>query len=128
MEAIQSGYPSIDKPWLKYYSKEDLEIDIPDCSIYEYLNRRSSGYGEYTALEYFGKRIKYRELFLQIEKSAKALLAFGVAAGSVVSVCLPNTPEVVYLIYAINRIGAVANMLDIRCGVQTLQKSIKDAG
>ncbi len=128
MEAIQSGYPSIDKPWLKYYSKEDLEIDIPDCSIYEYLNRSSSGYGEYTALEYFGKRIKYRELFLQIEKSAKALLAFGVAAGSVVSVCLPNTPEVVCLIYAINRIGAVANMLDIRCGVQTLQKSIKDAG
>ena len=22
------GYPSIDKPWLKYYSEEDISIDI----------------------------------------------------------------------------------------------------
>ena len=24
-----TGYPSIDKPWLKYYSKEAIEAEMP---------------------------------------------------------------------------------------------------
>lgn len=31
-----TGYPSIDKPWLKYYSGEAINAPLPKCTIYEY--------------------------------------------------------------------------------------------
>lgn len=47
----------------------------------------------------------------QIDKCAKALTAYGVRKGDVVSLCVLAMPEAVYLLYAINKIGAIANML-----------------
>lgn len=32
-----TGYPSIDRPWLKYYSNEAKNQKFPECTIYEYL-------------------------------------------------------------------------------------------
>lgn len=32
-----TGYPSIDKPWLKYYTEEAVNAPLPECTIYEYL-------------------------------------------------------------------------------------------
>lgn len=32
-----TGYPSIDRPWLKYYSAEAINTPLPECTIYEYL-------------------------------------------------------------------------------------------
>lgn len=32
-----TGYTSIDKPWLKYYSEEAISAPLPECTIYEYL-------------------------------------------------------------------------------------------
>ena len=122
-----TGYPSIDKPWLKYYSEEELNIEIPSCSIYENMYRHANGNSKEIAIEYMGRKITYKELFFNIDKVARALKAVGVCKGDVVSVCLPNIPEALYLFYAINRIGAVANMLDVRCGGPTLKKAIMDA-
>lgn len=39
-----TGYPSIDKSWLKYYTKEQVETPIPACSLYEYLYEKNKGY------------------------------------------------------------------------------------
>ena len=30
-----TGYPSIDKPWLKYYSDEAIKTPLPECTIFE---------------------------------------------------------------------------------------------
>ena len=30
-----TGYPSIDKPWLKYYSEEAIHSAVPECSAYQ---------------------------------------------------------------------------------------------
>lgn len=120
-----TGYPSIDKPWLKYYSKEAERITIPECSFYEdmYLHsRHRSG----IAFEYMGLKTSYRKMFYMIDKAAKAFIAVGVHAGDIVSVCLPNIPEVIYVLYAINKIGAIANMLDPRSGEADLRDALVD--
>ena len=36
-EASMTGYPSIDKPWLKYYSQEAINAKLPACTMYEYI-------------------------------------------------------------------------------------------
>lgn len=42
-----TGYPSIDKPWLKYYSEEAKDAPLPECTIYEYLVENNKDYWLY---------------------------------------------------------------------------------
>lgn len=68
-------------------------------------------YLNYIALDYFGKTITYRELFKHIDDAAKAFQAMGVSKGSVVTIMSMQTPETIYSIYALNRLGAIANLI-----------------
>ena len=38
-----TGYPSIDKPWLKYYTDEAINAPLPEGSMYDYMTARNSG-------------------------------------------------------------------------------------
>lgn len=109
-----TGYPSIDKPWLKYYSEKELNYTIPKCKIVDNLYKYIDKYSSEIALEFMNVKVSYAELKNKIELVAKALKELGINEGDTVSVCLPNMPEAVYLFYAINKVGAVANMLDPR--------------
>ena len=101
-----------DEPWLKHYSEEERNLKITDKTIYEYLKSRVERYNyNLVALNYFGKKITYRELFNKIEQASKSLLTYGVKEGDVVTICMPNTPEAIICFYACNNIGAVANMV-----------------
>ncbi len=121
------GYSSIDKQWLKFYNEEDFDLTIPKMSIYDFMNENTKGFDDFTAFEYFGFKVTYREFKEKVEEVKKALVAKGVKQGDVVSVCLPNTPEVGYIFYALNDLGAVANMLDPRTNASTLVESVEDA-
>lgn len=106
-----TGYPSIDKPWLKYYSEEAINAPLPECTIYEYLMENNRDYPDDIALLYLGRKIKYGELFHQIDRTADAFSALGVRPGEIVTVALPSIPEALYVVYALNKIGAVSNMI-----------------
>ena len=32
-----TGFPSIDKPWLKYFSEEELSTPVPEKTVYELI-------------------------------------------------------------------------------------------
>ena len=106
-----TGYPSIDKPWLKYYSEEAINAPLPECTIYEYLKENNRDFPEDIAILYLGRKIKYGELFHQIDRTAAAFAALGVKPGEIVTVALPSIPEALYVVYALNKIGAVFNMI-----------------
>ena len=122
-----TGYPSIDKPWLKYYSEEALNAKMPGCTMYDYIYDKNKEHLEDIALVYFGRKISYGELFQNINKAESAFLAMGVTPGDVVSFISITTPELVYCTYAINKIGAIANMLDPRSSEKTLIQQISMA-
>ena len=44
-----TGYPSIDRPWLKYYSEEAIHAKVPECSMYQYLVEKNKENSEQTA-------------------------------------------------------------------------------
>lgn len=46
-----------------------------------------------------------------VDKTAKALIAYGVKKGDIVTICQTNTPEILYMDYALNKIGAVPNYI-----------------
>lgn len=110
-EKTLTGYPSIDKPWLKYYTEEAIHASLPECTIYEYMYENNKDYPNDIALLYFNRKITYGELFKNIDKTAKAFTAIGVKKGDIVTVAMPSMPEALYCVYALNRLGAVANMI-----------------
>jgi len=102
------------KPWLKYYKKEVIEAKLPENTIYGYIKERNSGELNRIAIEYFGNTLTYKELLEKIDECAKALVALGVRENDIVTICMPTTPEMVYMFYALSKIGAVSNMIDPR--------------
>lgn len=99
--------------WKKYYDKKDMNFDVPNISIYQYLKNKSlsGNYKEHIALEYFGTKITYGEFFKKIDKVAKSFRSQGIRKGDVVTILSANTPESIISFYALNKIGAVANII-----------------
>ena len=67
-----TGYPSIDKPWLKYYSEEAINTPLPECKAFELIRRGNAGHPDDIDLFYFDRKITYLQLFDGSERTAKA--------------------------------------------------------
>lgn len=118
-----TGYASIDKPWLKFYPEEKIKAEVSSANIYKFLKDRVKN-ENLLAINYFGNKITFKELFKRIDDVAKAFLEMGIKSGDVVSLLLANTPENVMCMYALNKIGAIPNMVDLRQKEDKLVHSI----
>lgn len=99
-------------PFFKYENSSlPLGFEIPDFSMFGMLKVTANNQPDTLAYEYFGTKCTYRNLIRKIEEISGAYYALGVRKGDIVTIIMPNTPEAVISIYALNRIGAVANIL-----------------
>lgn len=110
----KTGLPEIDMPWCKYYPKESKNDKVLPYTLYQNLKELNKDNYLEVALKYLGEEIKYYELFNEIEKASKSLYALGVRKGDHVTFSMPNIPEFVYLFYAVNKIGAIACLIEPR--------------
>ncbi len=101
----------MDMPWLKHYGSLPATIDYPRITMEQMLMRACEKYRDKQAYEFLGTKSTFSQLAKDIELAARALIALGVKKDDRVTVCLPNTPHAVIIFYAINKIGAVANMI-----------------
>ena len=122
-----TGYPSKDKPWLKYYDNEAISAPLPEGTMFEMVYKNNKDHLNNTAINYYGRKITYGALFDAIEQASKSFYALGVRAGEIVVVCSVNTPETVYAIYALNRLGAIVNMVDPRANAEGVHKYITES-
>lgn len=119
-----TGYASLDRPWLKYYPIGILTKDLPRKSIYRYVYENNKNYIYRNALNYFGNKITYDEMFKKIDETARALVKSGIKENDIVTICAPTLPETIYLFYALSKIGAIANMVDPRKSKEELAEYI----
>lgn len=77
-------------------------------------------------MNYYGSPITYGEMFGQILRMANVLESEGIHEGDVVTVCMINSPETVCLLFAINKVGAVANMVYGGSVPEDLKKYVTD--
>ena len=97
--------------WHYHHKKLPKNVKYFKGSLYDAVYESTLKYPYNTAIEYENNQITYKQLIKKINKVAKALKALGVNKGDKVTICMPNTPEEVTMFYAINEIGAVANMI-----------------
>ena len=103
--------PHYKTPWLDYYSRKERKIKFTNKSVYHFMKDEVGEDKDFIALNYFENRISYNELFDNINLCARALRSFGVKEKDIVTICLPNMPEAIYIIYACNKIGAIADII-----------------
>ena len=83
---MSTGYPSIDKPWLKYYSQGVEKAPIPELSIYQLIKHSNAKRLDKIALDLRnsandykkGIEITYGQFFSRIEDIAKSYSQLGV--------------------------------------------------
>lgn len=97
--------------WHYHHKKLPKNVKYFEESLYDAVYESALKYPYNTAIEYENNQITYKQLIKKINKVAKALKTLGVNKGDKVTICMPNTPEEVTMFYAINEIGAVANMI-----------------
>ena len=123
-----TGYPSIDKPWLKYYNRNVVEDSIPDFTLYRFLWENNKEYPKDIAINYLGREITYKKTFDMIDQTTSAFRALGVQPGEIVTLALPSIPEALYCVYALNKIGAVANLIHPMPGQSEFVHMLNEVG
>lgn len=114
-----TGKPSIDRPWMKYYSEDMARLQIPDCTLVEYLKMNCPG-EETAAMHYYGTDILWSTVFAQAEAAARSLKAMGFGEGDQIPVFLRSVPEFVYVLLAAEKIGA-----SLLCRDNTLEENVQ---
>lgn len=121
-----TGYASIDKPWQKYYTKEALTAIIPEMTAYQYMVSKNQDNLKTTAINYFGKKISFKEFIEKIDETARRLYNFGISEGDVVTVMSVANPELEILFYALNKLGAIINLIDVRSDYKQIRKYLTE--
>ncbi len=121
-----SGFASIDRPWLKHYTEEQINAKVPEMTCYEALYSANKNHQNEVTMDYFGRKITYKELFKAIEETAKAYQALNIKEGDIVTILGVSTPELVYSFYALNRLGAIPNVIDPRTKPAGINRYLKE--
>ena len=98
-------------PWKEYLGEVPMHIDYFQGTMYEALENIAKSYPSNKAFDFMGKATSYPVLVENVETCAKALKAIGIQEGDKVTIAMPNCPQAVYMFYAVNMVGALANMI-----------------
>ena len=98
-------------PWLKSLGDMPSHLDYFQGSLYEMVANVAEKYPDNVAFDFMGRPTTYRKMMESINQCAKALRTIGVREGDRVTIALPNCPQAIFMFYAVNRIGAIANMI-----------------
>ena len=110
-----------EKKWEKFYSYDKENFNYPESFMYDYLLQSSQDYMDNYCINYLGKRIKFSELFKKINECMFSLVNAGVKEGDIVSICMPTCPETVIVMYALNKMGAIASFIDVRKDAEEIE-------
>lgn len=108
---ISSDKLKVKTPWYSSYKNIPKHLEYKDTSLYRAIYDTAKKYPDFIAYNYFGVKKTYQEFIEEIKECARAFKANGIKEKDVVTICMPNTPEAIIAFYALNMIGAIANMV-----------------
>jgi len=118
---------TVKSPWLDSYDGVPHTLDYPDCSMAQLIFKTAEKYPDIAAYEFFGCKQTFRVFADEIRLCARGLLAVDIKKDDRVTICMPNTPQAVIVFYALNLMGAVANMVHPLSAEEELVGYINDS-
>ena len=99
------------RPWANYVGDVPLNLEYFEGSMFDKVAEVAAKYPDHVAFDFMGRSATYRQLIQEIENCAKALKTIGLREGDKVTIAMPNCPQAIYMFYAVNLVGAIANMI-----------------
>lgn len=107
---------------------QKVDPAFSELSLYEVINKIASQYPHRPALQFMGKITTFEEMSKNISATAAEFERRGISQGDCVALCAPNCPQAIVTLYALNKIGAVAVLLNPLLPSAQLLNQIEDAG
>lgn len=79
-------------------------------TLYESFELCAKANSNKTAIIFYGKRMSFGKLLRLVNKAAFALQRYA-KKDDVVTICMPNSPSAAIAFYAVNKLGAIANLV-----------------
>lgn len=114
-------------PWLRHYGNVPHTLRYPELSMSEMVERTATKYPGFIAYEFMGTSRTYSEFIDEIKQCAKALKALGIKENDRVTIALPNCPQGIIMFYAVNMVGAIANMIHPLSGEGEIEFYLNDS-
>ena len=102
---------TVKMPWLSSLGQVPATLDYFQGSMFEAVEKIAKAYPNNVAFDFMGKSTTYQDMLASIEKCARSLRTIGVREGDRVTIAMPNCPQAIYMLYGVNLIGAIANMV-----------------
>ena len=102
---------SVKTPWEKSMGDVPMHLEYFEGSMVDKVKAVADKYPANIAFDFMGRSTTYRQLIRKIEQCARSLKTIGIREGDTVTIAMPNCPQAIYMFYAVNLVGAVANMI-----------------
>lgn len=112
--------------WYNHQNPELWSAEYPEGSMYGYLSETAKKHLNSCAIEFEGKKLTYKELLQQIDNVARCLQSIGIKKEDRVSIISANIPQAIVSIYAINKTGAIANLIHPLLSANEIENIIKN--
>ena len=116
---------SASAPWRAFYGNTPATLNYPHKTMYQMVSDTARKHPDNSAYIFMGKATSYKSFLQRIDAAAKGLTAMGITRGDRVTICMPNSPQALDCFYALNRIGAIPNMIHPRSAPQEIAFYLK---
>ncbi|MDY2919684.1 MAG: AMP-binding protein [Lentihominibacter sp.] len=98
-------------PWFDHVGEIPRHLEYFGGTMYEKVAEIAIRYPNHIAFDFMGRHVTYKRMKEKIDMCARALRTTGIREGDRITVAMPNCPQAIYMLYAINAVGAIANMI-----------------
>ena len=102
---------TVKTPWESAMGDVPMHLEYFTGTMFEMVEQVAKTYPKNIAFDFMGKATSYPELVKNILACAKGLKTLGIQAGDRITIAMPNCPQAVYMFYAVNLVGGLANMI-----------------
>ena len=93
------------------YEVQRDHLEYPQLTMADMVIRAAKEFPKEPAYDFYGKKTSYAGFEKRIKRAARSFAAAGIKKGDAVTICMPNVPQALDCFYALDYIGAVANMV-----------------
>ncbi len=115
-------------PWKDHMGDIPMHLDYFNGTMFGKLEQIARKYPKNIAFDFMGKSTSYESLVQQIRSCARSLKTLGIQEGDRVTIAMPNCPQAIFMFYAINLVGGLANMIHPLSAEKEIEFYIKESG
>lgn len=115
-------------PWKDNLGDLPMHLEYFEGTMFEAVKKIAEQYPNNVAFDFMGKKTTYKKLIEQVEICAKALKTIGIREGDKVTIAMPNCPQSIYLFYAVNLVGGIANMIHPLSAEKEIEFYLNESG